>query len=166
MYSVRGHSQSTQKQQPSQLIHTEAVATSTQIRLHLENPFSLLRKCMHVYCHQAECCIYMSGLHLGGGGAQGGIRPPFVASCPPKFFSGFTCSTVHTFKRATLSSTFCPPHHPFSKCNPACTCTYVNVRLNCMYITLWVHIPPEAAIYMYIVIALEFYVALTVNFSF
>ena len=63
--------------------------------------------------------VLMSGLHLGGG-AQGGIRPPFVASCPPKFFSGFTCSTVHTFKRATLSSTFCPPHHPFSKCNPAC----------------------------------------------
>ena len=49
-----------------------------------------------------------AGLHLGGG-VQGGIRPPFVASCPPKFFSGFTCSTLHTFKRATLSSTFCPP---------------------------------------------------------
>ena len=64
---------------------------------------------MNCYCctmiTHFSCYNYVhAGLHLGGG-AQGGIRPPFVASRPPKFFSGFTCSTVHTFKRATLSST-------------------------------------------------------------
>lgn len=31
--------------------------------------------------------------------------PPFVISCPPKFFAGFICSIVHTFKHATLSLT-------------------------------------------------------------
>ena len=96
---------------PYRLNREIIINTHYHCYIHVHSSEWRTRCTLHIHC------MYTCRRVAFRGGAQGGIRPPFVASCPPKFFSGFTCSTVHTFKRATLSFIL-PPHHPFSKCNP------------------------------------------------